>query len=326
MGKSIRLAFCDLAPDWDAADNYFTRLLEKGGYTLTVVQSPADKPDFVLCGTFGQEFLEYECPRILYSGEDSWPDLNVYDYAIGFPHLEFEGRYLRWPLYAMQDNWALALEKHRTPAGELLAKKKFCSFVVSNDFCTLRNEFFDILSRRGPVESGGRYRNNIGGPVSDKLAFQRQFRFAAAFENSSTPGYVTEKITDAFAAAAVPVYWGDPRIAAEFNPASFLSAFDFPTLDALADAVKEIFADDARWLAMAQAPILGADSLAARYADGAECFAFLDGIFTAGGLRRNRSCWGTIYEGDLRAAWRLLRESAVPPPFGVRLRRFLRGR
>lgn len=29
--KQVRLAFCDLAPDWDARDNYFTQALEHAG-------------------------------------------------------------------------------------------------------------------------------------------------------------------------------------------------------------------------------------------------------------------------------------------------------
>ena len=29
--KQVRLAFCDLAPDWDARDNYFAQTLEHAG-------------------------------------------------------------------------------------------------------------------------------------------------------------------------------------------------------------------------------------------------------------------------------------------------------
>ena len=30
--KQVRLAFCDLAPDWDAHDNYFAQTLEHAGW------------------------------------------------------------------------------------------------------------------------------------------------------------------------------------------------------------------------------------------------------------------------------------------------------
>ena len=32
--KRVRLAFCDLAPDWDPDDNYFTRVLRGGGWQV----------------------------------------------------------------------------------------------------------------------------------------------------------------------------------------------------------------------------------------------------------------------------------------------------
>ena len=96
--KQVRLAFCDLAPDWDARDNYFTQALEHAGWEITFCNGPEEKPDFVLCGTFGFDFLKYDCCRIQFSGEDSWPDLNLYDYAMGFEVLDFDGRYLRLPL------------------------------------------------------------------------------------------------------------------------------------------------------------------------------------------------------------------------------------
>lgn len=55
--KQVRLAFCDLAPDWDARDNYFTQALEHAGWEITFCNGPEEKPDFVLCGTFGFDFL-----------------------------------------------------------------------------------------------------------------------------------------------------------------------------------------------------------------------------------------------------------------------------
>ena len=76
-------------------------------------------------------------------------------------------------------------------------RKNFCNFVVSNDYSNERNEFFARLNAHRPVDSGGGYMNNIGGPVTDKLAFQRGYKFSIAYENSRGPGYCTEKIVDA---------------------------------------------------------------------------------------------------------------------------------
>lgn len=313
--NTVRLALCDLAPDWDPRDNYLTRAIVHAGWTIEFCASPQDRPDFVLCGTFGHDFLRYDCCRIQFSGEDSWPDLNLYDYAMGFALLDYDGRYLRLPLYAMRDTWAPALAKHTLPDAEFLSRKKFCNFVVSNDFSTERNEFFEALNAHRPVDSGGGYKNNIGGPVADKLAFQKAYKFSIAYENSRGPGYCTEKIVDAFAAGTVPIYWGDPLVKQEFNPDAFLCADDYPDTDALIAAIDAVDRDRDAYLALCHAPILapGGGSRAQRYVTDAPCGQFLCGIFAKGPhLRRNRSCWGTIYEGDWNYYLRLAGEAQKP--------------
>lgn len=313
--KQVRLGFCDLAPDWNPDDNYFTRVLRAGGWQVDTVTRPQDSPDYVICCGFGKQYLDFSCARIQFSGEDSWPDLNVFDYSIGFPLLQYGDRYLRLPLYAMRDSWAPALAKHTLPDRDFLARKKFCNFVVSNDFSAERNAFFEEFSARCPIDSGGSYRNNIGGPVADKLAFQRQYRFSIAYENSRDPGYVTEKIVDAFAAGTVPIYWGDPLIKQEFNPDSFVCADDYPDNAALIDAIEAIDRDQELFLRYCHAPVLAPGCRAEQYRDDRLCLEFLEHIFAKGpqqAVCRNRSCWGGIYENDLRY-YRNLAEQAKKP-------------
>ena len=78
---------------------------------------------------------------------------------------------------------------------ELEIKKDFCSITVSNDD---RNPIFKLLFERlseyKKVDSGGKWMNNMGGRVKDKLAFDRTHKFSIVCENSASPGYTTEKI------------------------------------------------------------------------------------------------------------------------------------
>jgi hypothetical protein len=60
--------------------------------------------------------------------------------------------------------------------------------------------------------------SNRPAPCEDKLAVLGECRFALAIENAVYPGYVTEKILDAFRAGTVPVYLGAPDIT-DFVPA-----------------------------------------------------------------------------------------------------------
>jgi len=51
------------------------------------------------------------------------------------------------------------------------------------------------------------------GMCGDKLAVSSRYRYALVMENQRQPGYITEKLLDAFAAGAVPIYWGAPDVA-----------------------------------------------------------------------------------------------------------------
>ena len=92
-------------------------------------------------------------------------------------------------------------------------RKRF--FDKTGDFalsCTnMRTDFFHELSRRKKVDSGGRAFNNVGYEVPGtagkaKMEFISRYRFHIAFENRMTPGWTTEKFTDAFEAYAVPIW------------------------------------------------------------------------------------------------------------------------
>jgi hypothetical protein len=50
------------------------------------------------------------------------------------------------------------------------------------------------------------------GRCGDKLEVARRYRYALVMENQRQPGYVTEKLLDAFASGAVPLYWGAPDV------------------------------------------------------------------------------------------------------------------
>ena len=60
-----------------------------------------------------------------------------------------------------------------------------------------------------------------------KVEFLRAYKFVVAFENSSAPGYNTEKLTHAIEADAMPIYWGDPEIGRSFNTGRFINAHDY---------------------------------------------------------------------------------------------------
>ena len=88
----------------------------------------------------------------------------------------------------------------------------------------------------------------------------RRYRFAAAIENSDPrSGYVTEKIVNAFAAGAVPIYAGDPWVLRIFNPAAFVYVERYGDTNAAMRAIDYIIRlakDPARLEAMRSEPPL----------------------------------------------------------------------
>jgi hypothetical protein len=100
--------------------------------------------------------------------------------------------------------------------------------------------------------------NNTGGPVKDKLEFLELSKFNIAFENSRHPGYVTEKIVEAFIANTVPIYWGAPDVDLEFNPKSFIDISNFKSMDEAISYIKEVDQDDDLYLKyLAENPMSG---------------------------------------------------------------------
>lgn len=301
--KKIKINFIDFWPGFQKDNNFFYNILIKY-YDVEI----SENPDYVFCSWFSRKHYKYQdCVKIYYTGENIVPDFNVYDYAMGFHYIDFEDRYLRLPHYVLySDRIPLALKKHTYDDEYYLQKKKFCNYVVSNPNADeMRDRMLDALNKYKTVDSGGRYRNNVGGPVEDKIAFAKQYRFSLAFENSSTNGYTTEKIFEAFAADTIPIYWGSKSIAKEFNPAAFVNCHDFQDLESVVERVKVIYEDEGLYLQMMKAPILLEDSEAKKCLDDDYTDSFLRNIFDQDldkVKRRNMIYIGLDYQNKMKDA------------------------
>lgn len=310
--KKIKLKFSGMGGKFDPENNFIVNILRKN-FDVQL----SDNPDYLIYSVNSKDYLNYNCVRIFYTAENLVPDFNVCDYGIGFHYLEFGDRYIRFPLYLVDgftaydgDNYAsdlqLALHKHENASIALKDKTEFCSFVYSNSQAAqCREKMFEALSKYKPVSSGGRYKNNVGGPVADKLEFQKKHKFVIAFENTSTSGYTTEKIIGAFAAGAIPIYWGNPEITKEFNAGSFINCNDYGLTEKgeqeiIEQIVQEIISldrDDESYQNMIQTPAFNSNNDVMHQQKQFEnflCHIFDQPIEKA--YRRNRFYWGERYE------------------------------
>ena len=294
MKKHIRIKFVDFWDDFVPEKNIFYQLLCEH-YDVEL----SDTPDYIFCSVFGEEHLRYDCVKIFYTGENQCPDFNLYDYALGFEHMTLGDRYMRLPICYLnryQESFRLMQEKHTKPTP---TKTGFCSFVYSNDRASaVREQFFNQLSTYKQVSSGGRYRNNIGGPVADKLEFELQHKFSFSFENSSYPGYCTEKLVQSFAAQTVPIYWGDPTVADTFNEEAFINCLNYSSWDEVLEEVKRIDADPELYARMLATPALKHPETDSIEAKTKQLSAFLCHIMNQPleqATRYNRVYWGRRY-------------------------------
>lgn len=197
-------------------------------------------PRLVLYGPYRGRMPAGHYTRVFIGCENVFPIMNECDWAFGVAADEVVNhpRYMRLARWGSDENLALREKDWRTV---LRSKTRFCAFVYSNK-CPYREAFFDALARYKRVDSPGRARNNM--PSIDavpgeknwhtKIEFLRHYKFVIAFENSSLPGYHTEKLIHAIEADSIPVYWGDPEIGKSYNAKRFINAHDHvrkPTIE-----------------------------------------------------------------------------------------------
>ena len=217
-------------------------LLEK----YDVIES--ENPDYVIFSEFGGENYGIEnkinCVKLFLSIENRGPNFDNTDYAIGIHYIDKGDRYFRKPTETHQLTAIGTVYNVTKVRGIDIKKKKFCAWVVSNGSGHARNLFYDRLSEYKTIDSGGSFRNNIGGRVEDKLKFLENYKFSICFENSKTDGYISEKLSDAFEAGTIPIYYGDDTVLELLNNRSYIHVRDENDFNSKIEWIKRIDQND----------------------------------------------------------------------------------
>jgi alpha(1,3/1,4) fucosyltransferase len=258
MKRTVYLDFADFGFNFSKTNNYFYRLLSQR-FDIQL----CDQPDFLIYNDYGHSHRLHNGIKIYYTHESTRPNFNECDFAFTTHYID-DPRHVRLPYYAVIHPDVDLLIKQPGEAERLLAaKSKFCAFVVSSHNPRKnrnRLEFFQKLSKYKRVDSGGRFMNNIGGPLpgwsEGKVKWLRDYKFNIAFENESIQGYTTEKIVHPMLARCLPVYWGNPRITEEFNAASFLNWHEYGSDESLIEKIIELDGNDEAYLRCAAEPYL----------------------------------------------------------------------
>jgi hypothetical protein len=129
-------------------------------------------------------------------------------------------------------------------------KKYFACFLVSNGSFKARNDIFHKISLYKEVKSGGPHLNNINTviPRDQTNAFLSQCKFVIAYENTfGYPGYITEKVFQAYFAGSIPIYRAHPSASEDINHEAVIYNQDFQSDEEMIEYIKELDQDETKY-------------------------------------------------------------------------------
>ena len=277
--KTFRVVFTDMWDSFVPEYNFFTLLLNQAGKSRVEGYADHESPDLVIFGPFGDRWKSFSksIPKIHFTGENTRPvfgeDVRL---SLGFDYIDVDN-YIRFPLWMTYIDWfgadANRLQNPKPISLDLCMnppvteRKKFCAFVVTNPTNPVRNNAFKWLSAYKDVDSAGNLYNNMGnvlpapypgggGGEHAKVEFYRDYKFCLTYENSSYPGYSTEKFLHAKAAGSVPIYWGNPLADTDFDMEGAIDARNFRSPKDLCAAVEAVDTNDEVWKKKAATPFM----------------------------------------------------------------------
>lgn len=240
------------------------------------------EPDILFFGdnNFGykNQHAKYDkCVKVFYTGENQRPWDYKCNFAVSFEH-QIHPNLFRLPLYILniwhyhkmgllvEDSYDQSVDYGKPDWGN---GEKFAAFVVANPHCKERNDFFHCLNNYRTVDSAGPHLNNMNGwvlprgedGVRQKIKFLSHYKYTICFENSTYPGYVSEKILDAYIAGSVPIYWGSPTVAVDFNTDAFINCHDYDSWEDVVEFVTYLDTRDDEYNRMLSAKLLDDENI-----------------------------------------------------------------
>jgi len=147
--------------------------------------------------------------------------------------------------------------------------KKFCTFIVSNPKCEVRNNLFNLINNYKNVSSMGGHANNVGYKINYPYWSSQYFnvlgdhKFMICCENTKMETYSTEKIVNPYLGKTIPIYWGSHNIKNIFNPNSmlFLEDESEDSVNKLIQKIIELDNDDQKYLEFINRPIFTEENI-----------------------------------------------------------------
>ena len=190
--------------------------------------------------------------NIWFTGENIRPPLDLpFDGFLSFDRDKFDGRNAYFPLiylsldpYEKNSHVRLGTSYE---TNDLTKSRKDPKAKKANSICVIagphpmRTAAINSLSKYFTVDLYGGISNL---KVDKKYEIGRNYEYMLCFENDLFPGYVTEKLVEAYVCDTVPLYWGDTTGNTYLNNRAFSNLIDFESVANWAKQLSSITSAD----------------------------------------------------------------------------------
>jgi hypothetical protein len=272
----IRVRFVRFWSDFNPSANFLTQIIQESGYEVKIIENGSQECDIEFISVYASKsekifqavsiikhrlfgsFQDVEAKynnlnlprtknakrRIWVTGENLRPpfshkfdgylsfDQNLLDSNAYLPVWYFDVGFFK-PHFVSRVGVTTSLPSLLEKRCITKIPPKFACMFAGNPH-SVRLQFAELLDREGTVEKFG---VAFGNQVKHKFPVGNQFKFTIAFENDLYPGYVTEKLLEAYLCRSIPIYWGDLGVSSPINHKAILVKRPEQTLE---DFAKEI--------------------------------------------------------------------------------------
>ena len=179
---------------------------------------------------------------LFHTGENLRHDHIKADFAISHDSDIESEKHLRLPYWMEMIDWSheglvgntnprygqlLKLSTLQAPLGDQFLKREQKAVLITSHLREPRKSSYEALQKVIPVDGMGPYFDQ---EIKDhhssnflKKAILAKYAYNLCPENGIYPGYVTEKIPEAFAAGCLPITFVDESVNVDFNPRAFIN-------------------------------------------------------------------------------------------------------
>jgi hypothetical protein len=267
VNKKARITFVDFWPGFMVNDNFFLNLFAESEVAEPIeihsvypnglkafsrklknflIRLGRDTPLIPAVPSFKKNS---ETKKIWFTGENVRPPIGEYFFKyLSFDQDSYGGKNLYFPLFYIKmlllprdnnrDSRISSIEPDTLLKSRPLPEEKqgfVCVFINNPEPTRLRA--IEELSKFGKVDVYGSLTNR---KVATKGEVAKDYKYMLCFENDLFPGYITEKLLDAYTCGTVPLYWGLLGDEQFINRKSFINAADFASLSDFAEFVAQL--------------------------------------------------------------------------------------